>query len=1190
MRILLVEDNDGHIDLIKAAFERSSIEYDLKIAKSYKEVEKILPHFNFDVSIVDYMLPDSSGNHINFLADKGFPVIVMTAFGGEREAVESMKSGAIDYIVKSSDMFLNMPQLVQKAIFEKEISIRKSEAERALKESEDKFKIIADNTPFPIIIINMNSEVLYANRMTEEMFETKYKNAVNTDGYYFDISQRKAMKAILERTDTIKDYEIQLKTHTGRIFWALVSASFVEFNSQRCFLVQLRDITELKKAQDSLRENEELLRSIIDAAQDIIFIKDTSLRFVRINKATENFIGLPIDKILLKKAEDFFSSENAREIEEAERKVLKGDIIEEYSERQIKGKKYYFHTVKVPLKDANGLIFGLCGISRDITIRKQMENDLRKSEEMQRLITENMIDIVAMIDGDRHFRYISPSIKSELGWNVEELIDKDVFSLLHDEDIEKVNKVVVSAANNFSSKFKIEYRILHKNGHYLWYESVCRILYENQKYSGLILGMRDIQQRKKAEESLRRREKILGGIAEASQKLLSASDLSQALNETLQILGESSGVDRISIFKSSRDEKSGSRFINLEYEWAKNESDTRIRFHDLKKISADTFLPRWNSYFEEGRIIKGRIGDFPIEEKSFLLMSGIKSLLAIPIKVSGTLWGHIIFESLTEETIWSSGEEAALQTAGGSIAAAINRQNAQDHLKAGEERFRITLENAPFAIFIFTFDGTIIYGNKRAYDLFNCKPDDILDKKTASHFWNDSKEYEKWVSGLGKDKQLKDYETLFTDFNHLRKFSCITSGIIINYLDKKVILAVYHDLSERKKAEEERFSLERQVQQTQRQDSLGALAGGIAHDFNNLLGVILGYSDLALLKIPVNDSVREDLNEIIKASVRASDLCRQMLTYSGKGRLSVSNFDFLKLVNDTTSLLKALVSKKATLEISLPASLPFIEADPTQIDQVLINLIINASEALENKNGTIRLSLDAQYCSKEYLSKLILGKDLPEGEYVCLRVSDTGRGISPDALERIFEPFFSTKNAGRGLGLSVMMGIVKSHRGALDVKSALGEGTVFSIFLPVADKPVKKTKKTSRKSKSDWKGTGTVLLADDENTVLEMCREMLQLLGFDVLTALDGKEAVELYKKNQEKISCVILDLTMPNMDGEEAFDEIKKINSKVKILISSGYGERQILQRFNSKSLAAFIQKPYNLEGLKEILSKILP
>lgn len=1189
MKVLLVEDNDGHIDLIRSAFERSSIDYDLKIAKSFQEVEKILKKYDFDVSIVDYMLPDSRGNHITYLAEKHFPVIVMTAYGGEREAVESIKAGAIDYISKSSDSFISMPQLAQKAIIDKEMMNQKKEAEIALRESENKFKMVADNAPFPIILTSLDGEILYVNYMGEQLFEAKFKQDAKIDDYYLDISQRKTIKDILIKDKIVHDYEIQLKTHKGRIFWAQVSGRFEEFDNKKCILVQLRDITEIKKAQDNLRKNEELLRLIIDAAKDAIFIKDTSLRYVRINKAMEELFGKTSEEILWHKAIEIFPQETSEEIENVEKKVLKGEVIEEYTERPIKGEIRYFHTVKVPLKDATGMVFGLCGIARDISVRKKMEDALRKSEEIQSLLTSNMIDIVSLIDAYDNVLYITPSIKQDLGWNVEDIINQKAISFLHPDDKEKVVKIQHNAVDNFLSDFRIEYRFKHKNGYYLWFESVCRILYENKAYAGLILGSRNIDQRKKAEESLKRREKILEGIAEASQKLLSSSDLDGALKETLQMLCEGSGVDRVCIIEKVKNRKSNEQRLNLVYEWAKPDIDTSVYLKESKNTVYDTFCSRWMLNFEEGRTVKGKIRDFPNAERSFLSMYGIKSLLAAPILVGGNLWGFIAFESFAEERFWSRGEEAAVQTAAGSIAAAISRKKAEDDLKKGEERFRITIENAPFAILIFDFDGIVLYANKRVMNLFGCEANDIIGKKMASRIWSDTVEYEKWMNEIKKKEQLKDIEAVFSDLKKTRKIICITSGIVIDYMERKAVLAAYHDLSDRKRAEEDRLNLERQIQHTQRQDSLGVLAGGIAHDFNNLLGVILGYADLAQLKISEDDPVNDDLKEIINASTRASDLCRQMLTYSGKGKIHVCEFDLLKLISETSNLLKALVSKKAILEVSLPENLPLIEADPSQIDQILINMVVNASEALENNVGTIRISLYKQRLERTYLDSIYLGKGLPEGEYVCLRVSDTGKGMDKETIDRVFEPFYSTKSKSRGLGLSVVIGIVKSHKGAMDIRSVSKEGTSFSVFFPAIKQKKKKAVKDIAKRPKKWKGSGLALVADDENSVLEMCKEMLEYLGFEVLVAYDGRSAVEIYKKNCDKIRIIILDLIMPNMDGEEAFEEIHKINPDAKIIISSGYGELQVSQRFADRKMDAFIQKPYQVEKLRDILSSVL-
>jgi PAS domain S-box-containing protein len=1192
MNILLIEDNEGHIDLVKAALERSALKYSLVVAKSFNEAKNFLDDNKYDVLIADYILPDSRGEHIKYLSGNDCPVIVMTAYGGEKEAVQSIKSGAVDYIVKSSDAFLNIPQLVQNAIRERENAVKKKEAELALNESEDKFKTIADNAPFPIIITSLDSIVLYTNQRAEEMFEIAVadkEGILKAEDFYYNPAQRNTILKSIEEKGYIKDFEIQMKTRKARIFWVALSANFVEFDKKKCIFVHVRDITDLKNSRDDLRGNEALLRSILDAAIDSIFIKDSSLRYVRVNKAMENLFGCPSSDLLWKTDLELLGPDVAKQIEEMDRKVLAGEIVEEYPERLVKGEIRYFHTIKVPLKDAKGLVVGLCAIARDITERMKTERALRKSEEVLHLITDNMIDIVSYINANGTVRYISPSFKHELGWDVEDIIGKNATDLIHKDDVRRTLRTARNAIKNSLTVFRTEYRYRHRNGSYLWFESVFRVLYENMAYAGVVFGSRNIDKRKKTEEELKRRERILLGIAEASQKLLSGMDFSEAIKETLRILGESSGADRVYIFENEEIGRTNTSHAVMKHEWVRDPLYSRMDAPAVVKISYETFFDRWKSLLEEGRTIKGKVSDFPNDERSVLAMQNIRCIFAAPIITAGCFWGFIGFDSITDDRFWSQGEEAAIQAAAGSIAAALSRIRSEEELRASEERFRNSIENAPFAINILTFDGTILYGNKQAWQLFECKPEDVVGRELAGHFWINQDHRGEWLQELKKKSVVADFETRLFNFRHTREFWAIVSGVIIDYMNKKAILAIHNDISDKKRALEERFNLERQIQRTQKLESLGVLAGGIAHDFNNLLGVILGYADLALVKVPKVDPAYSDLEGIIKASMRASDLCRQMLTYSGKGQMSIRHLDLLKLVCDTSNLLKVSVSKKVVLDLSLPEELPLIEADASQIDQVLINLVINASESFEDKIGTITLSLKTMNCSRDYLGRLILGKELSEGEYVCLRVSDTGKGMDKETLDRIFEPFFSTKFTGRGLGLSVVMGIVKSHKGAIDVKSIPGEGTAISVFFPALTEKKKRRRQRGINENKKWKGEGAILLADDEKAVLDMCREMLEYLGFEVYIAHDGREAVEIYKKNQSKIRCNIIDLTMPNMDGVEVLEEIQKITPNAIIIISSGYGEQQIQKIFAGKNLAAFIQKPYSIKILKNILHKLL-
>ncbi|MFO1372187.1 MAG: ATP-binding protein [Candidatus Competibacteraceae bacterium] len=404
-----------------------------------------------------------------------------------------------------------------------------------------------------------------------------------------------------------------------------------------------------------------------------------------------------------------------------------------------------------------------------------------------------------------------------------------------------------------------------------------------------------------------------------------------------------------------------------------------------------------------------------------------------------------------------------------------------------------------------------------------------------------------------------------------------------------MLLLAVTDITERKWAEEKRLQLERQMQQTQKLESLGVLAGGIAHDFNNLLTIILGNASLALDELPpVSPSpARDSLHSIEETSLRAAELCRQMLAYSGKGGFVIENIKLGMLIGEMVSLLKASISKKAILNLNLKDPLPPLRGDPSQIRQVIMNLVINASEAIGEHNGVITISTGVMECSHEYLCEAYLDESLAEGFYVWLEISDTGCGMDQETQRRIFEPFFTTKFTGRGLGLSAVLGIVRRHNGTLRVYSEPTRGTTIKVLFPAVqeDKALAVDQSSSSGKSGDWKGVGTVLLVDDEESVRTMGTKMLERLGFKVLTAVDGREALELYRERHDEITLVLLDLTMPYMDGEETFRELRRIEPKVRVVMSSGYTETEIAPRFAGKRLSGFLQKPYALHTLAQCL-----
>lgn len=389
-------------------------------------------------------------------------------------------------------------------------------------------------------------------------------------------------------------------------------------------------------------------------------------------------------------------------------------------------------------------------------------------------------------------------------------------------------------------------------------------------------------------------------------------------------------------------------------------------------------------------------------------------------------------------------------------------------------------------------------------------------------------------------------------------------------------------------AQEERNAFEAKLQHTQKLESLGVLAGGIAHDFNNLLMAIIGNAELALMDISHANPARKSVMEIETVSRRAADLCRQMLAYSGKGKFVVEPISLNDVISEIGHMLGVSIPKNVVLRYNLTDNLPAVEADASQMRQVLMNLVINAAEAIGESDGIITVSTCSVYCDQHYFEKTNINENLPNGDYVGIEVADTGEGMDNATVARIFDPFFTTKFTGRGLGLAAVLGIVRGHHGALKVYSEPGKGTTFKVLLPASKKDAIAYEAESIQE-SSWISSGTVLLVDDEEVLLTVTSKMLARLGFDVLTAKDGVEALEVYKENMDGITCVIMDLTMPNMNGEECFRELRRINETVRVILCSGFNEQDATQRFVGKGLAGFIQKPYRFSTLSAKLQEVL-
>jgi signal transduction histidine kinase/CheY-like chemotaxis protein len=393
---------------------------------------------------------------------------------------------------------------------------------------------------------------------------------------------------------------------------------------------------------------------------------------------------------------------------------------------------------------------------------------------------------------------------------------------------------------------------------------------------------------------------------------------------------------------------------------------------------------------------------------------------------------------------------------------------------------------------------------------------------------------------------------------------------------------VLRDVSERKKAEEEKRKLETQLQQAQKMESIGTLAGGIAHDFNNILMGIQGNASLMLLKIDSGHPNYEKIKNIEKYVQNGTELTKQLLGFARRGKYHVTASDINEIIEKSSSMFGR-TKKEIQIHTNLADGTWTVAVDRGQIDQALLNLYVNAWQAMP-EGGDLYLHTENVFLDRSYVKPY----KVEPGKYVKITVSDTGVGIDKETKVRIFEPFFTTKEMGRGtgLGLASVYGIIKNHGGYINVYSEKAQGTTFTIYLPASEMEVVEEKEVAA---SFVKGTGTILLIDDEKMIIDVGRELLTELGYEVIPAMSGQEAIDRYKKDQDKIDLVIMDMIMPGMGGGETFDRLKGINSAIKVLLSSGYSINGQATKILQRGCDGFIQKPFTMNQLSQKIHDIL-
>ena len=509
-------------------------------------------------------------------------------------------------------------------------------------------------------------------------------------------------------------------------------------------------------------------------------------------------------------------------------------------------------------------------------------------------------------------------------------------------------------------------------------------------------------------------------------------------------------------------------------------------------------------------------------------------------------------------------------------------RQADEALRASEARLRQIIDLVPHFIFAKDEDGRFLLANRAVADAYGTTVDDLAGRtdadfappEQARHFREDDLE----VMRSGRPKVVLE-EPITDSRGRLRYLQTTKIPFASSGTGRPAVLGVAIDITDRKATEEA-------LRRAAKEESLAVLAGGVAHDFNNLLAAILGHASLALKQLPEGSPARRHVEKAAGAVERAADLTRQMLAYSGRGHFVVRPTDLNALVRENVPLLEVALPKNVRLEARLDPDPPLVDADVGQVQQVLMNLVINAAEAIGERGGAVTVVTGVrEVAGSDRGLWRASGTPLAPGRYVSLEVRDDGPGIDPETVDRIFEPFFTTKFTGRGLGLAAVLGVVRGHRGALSVESSPGQGTVFRILLAPSAQQLAAEAAAPAPPRREL----TVLLVDDEEAVREMVGEILENEGFEVLLAEDGARAVALFGENRARVDVVLMDLSMPGLSGEETFRRLREIAPGVRVILSSGYDSDEARGRFGASAPAGFIQKPYRPEQLVAEIGRCL-
>jgi len=1070
------------------------------------------------------------------------PCVLTLQDGKVHEAVTETPAGSkIRYYHLVSSPIMDSDGRVQYVIELTEDITDRKKAKEALQESEERYRALFETAGDAIYILEAEGEragqIVDANWAAAEMHGYTRDELVTLK--ISDLDTPESAEKVSERIERLLSEgrlreEVTHRRKDGAVFPMEINSRLVGLGGQRRILAIGRDITNRKRAEEALRLSEARYRLLFEQAPLMYVITRNNQGMPFVNDCNEFFchsLGYTREEVVGRPLADFYSPESRAALlgGGGYARALAGEFF--IGERHLETRDgrlipTLLHTATEV--DPSGRVTGTRAMFVEITDRKRTEEALRESEERFKQVAENAGEWIWEVDANGMYRYCSSAVERILGYSPDELVGKkyfyDLFPPEVREDRKKESLGIFERKETFRAFVNSN---LHRDGSIVILETSGSPVQDEQ---GTLLGYRgtdmDVTERKRAEEALSESEERLRLFIEHAPTALAMFDPEM-------------------------------RYLAANRPWMKEYRLDDRPIIGRSHYKSSRWIPdRWKAVHRralEGEIVKA-------DEDLIELKSGATQWRRWEARpwytAEGSIGGIVIFaEDITE------------------------RKQAEEALLRSERKYRTLFDESRDGILSVLRDGRITDANPSFLELFGYTRKEMIGKDVRE-MYVDPADRLIFQEEIEKKGFVKDYEIRFRKKDGTEVDGLITASV--QYGDDGSIVGyrgIIRDLTIRKR-------LQNQLFQAQKMEAIGTLAGGIAHDFNNLLQIIMGYSDMLIAEKDKGSPDLRKLETIRKATEDGRELVKGLLTFSRQAQSTKVSVDLAQQLNHLRTILRRMIPWTIEIEIILADELTTVNADPIQLEQVLMNLAVNAHHAMPNGGKfTIeaqRITLDEDYCRANAEAK--------PGEYIMLKISDTGHGMEKEVLKRIFEPFYTTKEVGvgTGLGLSVVYGIVKNNDGRITCSSEPGQGTTFNIYFPAGPGECEPDVATTSEEMPVF-GTEAILVVDDESRIRSVVAEILRPFGYIVFTAENGYEALEIYREKKDEIDLVILDLNMPRMGGKECFDKILKIDPEARVLIASGHSVDESIKKLLGFRASGFIGKPFDARELFRALRRVL-